>query len=95
MQMNVLNCCIALLLMYERKEEIHLKMCMQMKYSRLLMKYSVSSEFLWVTLPVELLLGTEAGCFNEPLGSLSQPSKLCLFVYWPLFFVCRRLFIAQ
>lgn len=59
---------------------MHPKMCIQMKYSRLLMKYSVSLEFLWATLPVELLLRREAGCFNEPLGSLSQPFKLCLFV---------------
>lgn len=43
-------------LMYERKEEMHPKMCIQMKYSKLLMKYSVSLEFLWATPPAEPLL---------------------------------------
>lgn len=49
------------------------------------MKYSVSLEFLWATVPVELLLRKkekEAGCFNEMQGSLRQSSKLshpCLF----------------
>lgn len=66
--------------MYEGKKEMHPKMCIQMKYSGLLMKYSVSLEFLWVAVPEELLLRKEAGCFNEPLGSLNQPFKPCLFV---------------
>lgn len=35
---------------------MHPKMCIQMKYSRPLMKYSVSLEFLWAALPVQLLL---------------------------------------
>lgn len=75
----VFNCCSTWFLIYEREEEMHPKMCIQIKYSRFVMKYSVSLAFLWVTLPVELLLRKEAGCFNEPLGSFSQPFKLCLF----------------
>lgn len=44
------------------------------------MKYSVSLALLWVTPAVELLLRKEAECFNEPLGSFSQPFKIWMFV---------------
>lgn len=54
-------------------------MCIQMKYSRLVMKYSVSLEFLSVTLPIEMLSGREAGCFNEPLGNHSPLNSAYLF----------------
>lgn len=60
---------------------MHPKMHIQMKYSRFVMKYSVSLPFLWVTLPVGLLFRREAGGFNEALGSMGQPSIPCLLFY--------------
>lgn len=64
-----------------------------MKYSRLLMKYSVSLEFLRATLPMELLLRRKARCFNEPLGSFLNSA--CLFrglhSCRPWTFQCRKM----
>lgn len=79
MQMSALNCCISRFLMYEGKEEMHLRMCIQMKYSRLLMKYSVSLAFLWATPPVELLLRKEAASVSLQAASASRLNSACLF----------------
>lgn len=48
MQMSVFNCCCSSFLIHESEREMHLNMCIQIKYSRLLMKYSVSLGFLWL-----------------------------------------------
>lgn len=81
MQMSVFNCCSTYFPVYEREEEMHPMMCIQMKYSRILMKYSVSLEFLWASHPVELLSREErqAALMSLWAASASPLNSACLF----------------
>lgn len=56
-------------------------MCIQIKYSRLLMKYSVSLEFLWATHALELLSREERQTALMSLwaASASPLNSACLF----------------
>lgn len=81
MQMSVFNCCSAEFPTYERKrgnasEDVYSNEIFKGP-NEIFCQFGVS---MGDSSSGAAFKRSEAGCFNDPLGSLSQPSKLCLFV---------------
>lgn len=77
-----LNCCSIWFLIHEEKEETHPKMLYSNKIFKAFNKIFCTFGVSMATLSAELLLRKEAGCFNEPTGSVRQPAHICLLVSW-------------